>query len=86
MALKAGIAHLDAETFEDRLVGQGRLGQKSGAGWHLYGRDRKPQADADVESQLRLYAAEMAIPQRRFAPQPGEPEPQIRQPGRGACR
>jgi len=69
MALQAGIAHLDAETFEDRLVGQGRLGQKSGAGWHLYGIDRKPQADPDVESQLRLYAAEMAIPQRRFAPQ-----------------
>ena len=69
MALKVGIAHLDAETFEDRLVGQGRLGQKSGAGWHLYGRDRKPRADADVESQLRLYAAEMAIPQRRFTPQ-----------------
>ena len=69
MALKAGIAHLDAETFEDRLVGQGRLGQKSGAGWHLYGSDRKPEPDPDVEAQLRLYAAEMAIPQRRFAPQ-----------------
>ena len=69
MALKAGIAHLDAETFEDRLVGQGRLGQKSGAGWHLYCADRKPEPDPDVEAQLRLYAAEMAIPQRRFSPE-----------------
>ena len=69
MALKAGIAHLDAETFEDRLVGQGRLGQKSGAGWHLYCADRKPEPDSDVEAQLRLYAAEMAIPQRRFSPE-----------------
>jgi 3-hydroxyacyl-CoA dehydrogenase len=69
MALQAGIAHLDAETFEDRLVGQGRLGQKSGAGWHLYATGRKPVPDPDVEAQLRLYAAEMAIPQRRFSPQ-----------------
>jgi 3-hydroxyacyl-CoA dehydrogenase len=68
MALKAGITHLDAETFEDRLVGQGRFGQKSGAGWHLYGADRKVTPDPDVEAQLRLYAAEMAIPQRRFTP------------------
>jgi 3-hydroxyacyl-CoA dehydrogenase len=68
-ALAAGIAHLDAETFEDRLVGQGRLGQKSGSGWYLYGDDRKAQPDPDVEAQLRLYAAEMAIPQRKFPPE-----------------
>jgi 3-hydroxyacyl-CoA dehydrogenase len=69
MALRAGIAHLDSETFEDRLVGQGRLGQKSGAGWHLYDVNRKTTPDPDVEQQLRLYAAEMAIPQRRFTPE-----------------
>lgn len=73
MALKLGIVHLDAETFEDRLFGQGRLGQKSGAGWYLYGADhgvdRKLTQDPDVEAQLRLYAAEMAIPQRRFSPE-----------------
>jgi len=69
MALKLGIAHLDADTFEDRLFGQGRLGQKSGAGWYLYGSDRKLTQDPDVEAQLRLYAAEMAIPQRRFSPE-----------------
>ena len=68
MAIELGVAHLDAETFEDRLVGQGRLGQKSGAGWYLYGEDRKPAPDPDVERQLRLYAAEMAIQQRRFTP------------------
>ncbi len=69
MALKLGIVHLDAETFEDRLFGQGRLGQKSGAGWYLYGADRKSAPDPDVEAQLRLYGAEMAIPQRRFSPE-----------------
>jgi 3-hydroxyacyl-CoA dehydrogenase len=69
MALNLGVAHLDAETFEDRLFGQGRLGQKSGAGWYLYGADRKPMPDPDVEAQLRLYAAEMAIPQIRFTPE-----------------
>jgi 3-hydroxyacyl-CoA dehydrogenase len=68
MALSLGIAHLDAENFEDRLFGQGRLGQKSGAGWYLYGADRKLIEDPDVEAQLRLYAAEMAIPQRQFTP------------------
>lgn len=69
MELQAGITHLDAETFEDRLVGQGRLGQKSGAGWHLYGDGRTMTPDPDVEAQLRLYAAEMAIPQRKFSPE-----------------
>jgi len=69
MALQAGLAHLDAENFEDRLVGQGRLGQKSGAGWYLYDAARKPAADPDVEAQLRLYAAEMAIPQRKLTPE-----------------
>ena len=69
MAMQAGIAHLDAETFEDRLVGQGRLGQKSGAGWYLYTDGRKMLPDPDVEAQLRLYAAEMAIPQRKLPPE-----------------
>jgi 3-hydroxyacyl-CoA dehydrogenase len=64
-----GRLHLEAETFEDRLVGQGRLGQKSGAGWYLYCTDRKPIPDPDVEQQLRLYAAEMAIPQRDLTPE-----------------
>ncbi len=68
MELQVGILHLDAENFEDRLVGQGRLGQKTGAGWHLYGDGRKLSPDHDVEAQLRLYAAEMAIPQRKFTP------------------
>lgn len=68
MELQVGILHLDAENFEDRLVGQGRLGQKTGAGWHLYGNGRKSSPDHDVEAQLRLYAAEMAIPQRKFTP------------------
>lgn len=68
MELQAGIVHLDAETFEDRLVGQGRIGQKAGAGWYLYGDGRKVSPDPDVEAQLRLYAAEMAIPQRKFTP------------------
>ncbi len=69
IAQQLGHGHLDAQTFEDRLVGQGRLGQKSGAGWYLYCDDRKPIPDPDVERQLRLYAAEMAIPQRDFTPE-----------------
>ncbi|MGD0577864.1 MAG: 3-hydroxyacyl-CoA dehydrogenase NAD-binding domain-containing protein, partial [Bryobacteraceae bacterium] len=68
IALQQGRVFLDADTFEDRLVGQGRLGQKSGAGWYLYCDDRKSIPDPDVEQQLRLYAAEMAIPQRLFTP------------------
>jgi 3-hydroxyacyl-CoA dehydrogenase len=69
IAQQLGHGHLDAESFEDRLVGQGRLGQKSGAGWYVYCEDRKPVPDLDVERQLRLYAAEMAIPQRDFTPE-----------------
>jgi 3-hydroxyacyl-CoA dehydrogenase len=69
IAQQLGLGHLDAESFEDRLFGQGRLGQKSGAGWYVYCADRKPIPDPDVEQQLRLYAAEMAIPQRDFTPE-----------------
>ncbi len=66
---RLGRFQLQAESFEDRLVGQGRLGQKSGAGWYVYCADRKPIPDPDVERELRLYAAEMAIPQRDFTPE-----------------
>ena len=69
IAQQLGLGHLVAQTFEDRLVDQGRLGQKSGAGWYVYCDDRKPIPDPDVERQLRLYAAEMAIPQREFTPE-----------------
>lgn len=63
-----GVVHLEAESYEDRLAAEGRWGQKSGAGWYVYGEDRVARPDPDVEAQLRLYAAEMGIPQREYTP------------------
>jgi 3-hydroxyacyl-CoA dehydrogenase len=64
-ALRLGF-HYETETFEDILCRQGRTGQKAGAGWYLYGSDRKPLPDPDVERELRVYAAGRGISQHTF--------------------
>ncbi len=50
------------------LVEAGRLGQKTGKGWYLYGDDRKPKVDPDVVALIRAKANEAGIPQRAFTP------------------
>lgn len=62
-AIRLGF-HYEAETFEDILCEQGRTGQKAGAGWYLYDANRKPLSDADLEREIREYAAGRGIPQR----------------------
>jgi 3-hydroxyacyl-CoA dehydrogenase len=49
------------------LVEAGRLGQKSGKGWYVYGDDRKPQPDPEVVDLIRSRAREAGIPQRTFS-------------------
>ena len=53
---------------QDRLYELGRLGQKTGRGWYLYGEDRKPQPDQEVIDLIRSRAAAAGIPQHDFAP------------------
>ncbi|MBI4520941.1 MAG: enoyl-CoA hydratase/isomerase family protein [Gemmatimonadetes bacterium] len=50
----------------DRLVEAGRLGQKTGKGWYLYGEDRKPQPDREVIDLIERAAAEAGIHRGRF--------------------
>jgi 3-hydroxyacyl-CoA dehydrogenase len=50
----------------DRLVEAGRLGQKTGRGWYLYGDDRKPQPDREVVDLIERTAAEAGIRRRAF--------------------
>ncbi|MGL5447839.1 MAG: 3-hydroxyacyl-CoA dehydrogenase NAD-binding domain-containing protein, partial [Rhabdaerophilum sp.] len=49
----------------DRLVDEGRLGQKSGRGWYLYENGRR-SADPAVEAMIRMQAAASGRPQRHF--------------------
>lgn len=48
----------------DKLVAQGRLGQKTGAGWFRYYDTRKPTPDPEVEALIVQSAAAEGIPQR----------------------
>lgn len=50
----------------DRLVEEGRLGQKSGRGWYLYENGRRV-ADPAVEAIIRMHAAGSGRPQRNFS-------------------
>jgi 3-hydroxyacyl-CoA dehydrogenase len=49
----------------DRLVEEGRLGQKAGRGWYLYENGRRI-ADPAVEATIRMHAAGSGRPQRNF--------------------
>lgn len=49
----------------DRLVEEGRLGQKAGRGWYLYENGRR-STDPAVEAIIRMHAASSGRPQRNF--------------------
>lgn len=49
----------------DRLVDEGRLGQKAGRGWYLY-ENGKRSPDPAVEAMIRMHAAASGRPQRNF--------------------
>jgi len=49
---------------QDQLYQQGRYGQKSGKGWYLYGEDRKPVPDPEVEALIERSAREAGIARR----------------------
>ncbi|MBN9657305.1 MAG: enoyl-CoA hydratase/isomerase family protein [Acidobacteria bacterium] len=66
-AIRLGIPHIEASSFEDELFVRGRYGQKSGAGWYLYDENRKASPDPEVERLVREYAACQGIPQRTFS-------------------
>jgi 3-hydroxyacyl-CoA dehydrogenase len=51
---------------QDKLVEQGRLGQKRGKGWYRYGDDRKAIPDPEVVELIRATARDAAIPQQAF--------------------
>ena len=50
----------------DTLHEMGRFGQKTGAGWYLYGSDRKPVTDPDVHALIERMAKDANIPRRTF--------------------
>lgn len=56
-----------AANFVDQLFEKGRYGQKTGAGWYLYGDDRKPQNDPVIETLLTEHAERRAITQRTIS-------------------
>lgn len=57
-ARKAGMTPREqACDIVDQLAAAGRLGQKSGAGYYLYGEDRKAQPDPAVETLLQAHRA-----------------------------
>ena len=47
-----------------RLYEMGRLGQKAGKGWYVYGADRKPQPDPEVDALIETLATEAGIARR----------------------
>jgi 3-hydroxyacyl-CoA dehydrogenase len=54
---------------QDRLFEMGRYGQKNGKGWYLYGEDRKPVPDPEVEALIERLAREASIPRRNISDQ-----------------
>lgn len=52
---------------EDALCELGRYGQKTGAGWYLYGKDRSRQDDPQVDELLARVAEEAGIERREIA-------------------
>jgi 3-hydroxyacyl-CoA dehydrogenase len=51
----------------DRLYDLGRLGQKTGKGWYLYGDDRKPIADPEVQALIETTAKTAGISRRAIS-------------------
>jgi len=51
----------------EKLYRQGRMGQKSGAGWYRYGDDRKPVPDPEVEALIEATAKEAGISRRAIS-------------------
>jgi 3-hydroxyacyl-CoA dehydrogenase len=64
LAREAGLEKSD--TFMDRLVEQGRKGQKTGAGVYSYANGRKPEVDPVTEQLIADYRAEKGLPTREF--------------------
>ena len=52
---------------EDALCEMGRYGQKTGAGWYRYGKDRSRHEDPEVDALLKRIAAEHGIEQREIS-------------------
>jgi 3-hydroxyacyl-CoA dehydrogenase len=53
-----------APLVQTKLYEMGRLGQKTGKGWYLYGDDRKPKADPWVVDLIRSTARDAGIAER----------------------
>jgi 3-hydroxyacyl-CoA dehydrogenase len=51
---------------EDRMVEMGRLGQKSGSGWHKYDAERRASSDPEISALVRKWTIESNIPQRQI--------------------
>jgi len=51
----------------DKLVEMGRLGQKTGAGWHRYDENRNPSPDPEVEALIESTARAAGIPRRNIS-------------------
>jgi len=52
------------KNIQDALCESGRFGQKNGKGWYLYGKDRKPQRDEEVEKLILEVARNNGITPR----------------------
>jgi len=51
----------------DRLCEMGRYGQKTGAGWYKYDENRRATPDPEVETLVRMWAADAGIAQRQIS-------------------
>jgi len=51
----------------DRLCEMGRHGQKTGAGWYKYDENRRATPDPEVETLVRMWAADAGIAQRQIS-------------------
>jgi len=53
----------------DKLYDMGRLGQKTGRGWHRYDENRKPSPDPEVEALIEQAARDAGIERRAIGDQ-----------------
>jgi 3-hydroxyacyl-CoA dehydrogenase len=59
-----GIVSARRPLVQDRLYEMERYGQKTGKGWYVYGEDRKPAVDPEVEALIERTAREAGIARR----------------------